>query len=220
MTIPLTIATNLLAAIAKWASTDESKPHLCCVAFRSDNTIVATDAHRLVVVPHETHGHGFLLDRKVILAAIAAQNIIARDGTDPPIDHDLAATPNGDVVELTDGPYGERTIELTPDGVHVLMSLGSLALRASVLDIAMYPPIDRVLKIGSNKGSPDDYLLDARYLAAIVEVNNATAGYSKVVRVTHWGRLLKNGTRSALLLEGATGVRFVIMPHIDKDPAS
>jgi hypothetical protein len=217
MTAAITIATDLLAAVAKWASTDESRPGICCVAFRADNTIAATDGHRLVVVPHETHGLAFLLDRKITLAAIAAQNVQARDGIDPPLDHDLVTSLHGD-TELTDGPYGNRTIDLTLDDKHVVISLGSLALRAAVTDVA-FPPIDQIFK-GVNKGTPDDYLLDARYLAAIVEVNNATAGYSKAVRVTHWGRRSKDGIRDAIIFEGATGVRFAIMPHIDKGVSS
>lgn len=215
----ITVATNLLAAIATWAYTDNSHPkNIHAVAFRADGTIMATDGSRCVVVPHETHGLAFGVARPHLLAAVAAQNALARDGVDPPIDHDLVVSPLGD-AELTDGPYGSRTIELRPNGKHVTINIGLIVITVPRVNVDIYPTTDQIFT-GNNKGSPDGYLIDARYLTAIETINTATAGYRHGVRVTHWGSIDKAGKRSALVLEGATGVKFAIMPHVDKGGAS
>lgn len=212
MSDKITIGTSLLAAIAKWAYTDTDRI-VNAVAFRPDNTIVATDGHRLVMVPHPTHGLSFGVARSHLLSAIAAQDMIARDGNDPPLAHDLEAT-DGDSF-LAYEPRAGRVADLTPTKDRVIINLGEVALRAPIVDIAEYPPISKVFT-GDSTGTPDGYLLDARYLAAISEVNAASAGRCAGVRVTMWGRIDDNGRRSAVVLEGATGIRFVIMPHLDK----
>lgn len=217
MSSKITIETNLLAAIAKWAYTYSDRT-IHAVAFRPDDTIVATDGHRLVLVPHPTHGLSFGVARAHLLAAVAAQDAVARDGVEPQIAHDLEVMDGGDVT-VSDGPRGGRVIDLMPKDDRVVLGLGDLALRVPLVDIAGYPPIDQVFA-GDSAGTPDGYLLDARYLAAISEVNMASAGFKLGVRVTTWGRVDKKGRRSAIVLEGATGIRFAIMPHLDKGKAS
>lgn len=212
----ISIRTDLLAAIAKWARRDGAG-HLGAVVFRTNNTIVATDGHRLVIVPHETHGLSFGVARSHLLAAISAQSVLVRDGIDPHVGHDVID--DGDDVKLADGPYGDRRIDLSLlDATRVLIDIGTIAIRAPRVDLKKYPDVERSL-VGDNSGTPDGYLLDARYLAAIEEVNTASSGYASGVRVVQWSQLVGE-VRGPVVMENAVGVRFAIMPQRDKGESS
>lgn len=209
------VSTNLIAAVAMWASTDAA--HKCGVVFFGGDRIIATDGHRLVVVPHATHGHTFGVVRAHLLAAVAAQDVLSRDGIDPPVNHDLVLLRDGD-MGLADGPRGDRVIKLVPDDNMIAIDIGAPVITVPRIDVSSYPiaGVDDVFKGAKPKGDPDGYVLDIRYLSAITAINNATAGFTDVVRVTGWSRIDKRGARTALVLEGATGARFAIMPHLDK----
>lgn len=214
----ITIRTDILAAIAKWASADTTRP-IGAVAFRADDTIVATDGHRLVLVPHETHGLSFGIERAHLLAAVAAQDSIARDDREPRVGHDVIERPDGEMT-LADGAHGDREVTLWSDAGRVYIDIDGLVIRASCVDLKEYPPIEQIFSGSDNAGTPDGYLLDARYLAAISEVNMATASYSDGVRVTQWSRLDADGKRGPIVLENSVGVRFAIMPQRDGGQAS
>jgi hypothetical protein len=210
----ITVRTDLLGAVARWAGHEADRP-IGGVAFR-DGTITATDGHRLVVVPHETHGMRFCVTRNHLLAAIAAQDLLARESIDPKVGYDVVDTGTGDIA-LADGPYGDREIRLAVVGATVLIGIGALEIQAPLLDEARYPAADQVAKIidsGDDSPSPDGYLLDARYLAAIEEVNTATTNYQSGIRVVRWSRL-DGAVRGPLVLENRVGVKFVIMPQRD-----
>jgi hypothetical protein len=66
------VPTGELEAVAKWTSHDANRPHLHMVLF-ANNEYVATDGHRLVRVPCETHGLALGVDRGHLLAAVDAQ---------------------------------------------------------------------------------------------------------------------------------------------------
>lgn len=212
----INVRTDLLHAVAKWAHGDASRA-IGAVAFR-DNEIVATDGHRLVIVPCETNGHAFGVYRSHLLAAVAAQNSLARDGIDPRVGHDIVEVEDhmvGPYLTVADGPFGDRVVDLWPVDGHVQIDLGAVRVIASKIDISQYPDVRSVLKHGDDSSTPDGYLLDARFLAAIEEVNTAHANYQSGVRVVKWGRLI-GGVRDPLVLKSETGVTFVVMPQRDK----
>jgi hypothetical protein len=210
------VSTNLIAALATWARTDAAD--IVGVVHFGGDRITATDGHRCVVVPHPTHGHTFGVVRAHLIAAVAAQNVLARDGIDPPIGYDLVQIAIGK-VGLADGPCGDRTIKLAPDDHdRIAIDIGGPVVAVPRRDVSKYPSRDRIDALFTGPrdvATPDGYVIDVRYLAAITAINNATAGYSDGVRVTHWTSRNKDGKRGALILEGETGVRFAIMPHID-----
>lgn len=209
----ISIRTDLLAAVARWTHADPTRS-IGVVAFRSDNTIVATDAHRMVIVPHETHGLSFGVTRAHLLAAVAAQNVLQRDGMEPNVGHDVVERPDGDIV-LADGPHGDREVRIWIDANRVYLDIGALVVRAPLVDIRQYPDVEKAI-VGDSAGTPNGYLLDARYLAAIAEVNMASASYADGVRVVRWSALDANGGRGPVVLENVNGVKFAIMPQRDK----
>lgn len=211
----ITIPTDLLAAVAKWAHADATRA-IGVVAFRH-NTFAATDGHRVVVVPHEFKGSAFGLTRAHLLAAIAAQNSLARDDMNPQVDHDLVETGDGDVT-VADGPYGDRVVELTVGESTVSIGIGAVSVIVPRIDVSKYPSVEQVF-VGDQASSPDGYLLDARFLAAVEEVNTASANYRSGVRVTMWSSI-NDGIRGPLVLENVNGVRFAIMPQRDGGVAS
>lgn len=204
------VPTCLLAAVAKWAHGDPGRT-IGCVAFQPGR-MVATDGHRLVIVPHETHGQSFGVQRAHLLAAVAAQNSLARDGIDPQVGHDLVDD-DGDIT-LADGPHGDRTIDLMPVASGpIAIGIGDVTMHVPRGDISMYPTVDAVVVAEADCNGPPDYMLDARFLAAVEEVNTAHANYRSGVRFTKWGSLGADGIRGPLTLTSATGVTFVIMPQ-------
>lgn len=211
----ITVATALLAAIAKWAYADHSKP-LGMVLF-GDGRIVATDAHRLVIVPCPEATVRFGVWRDHILAAVAAQDSLARADVEPQIGHDMDETDYS--MMLAYGPRGDRTIDIAVVEQHAVMDIGGVEIRAPLAPESRYTAtanVDGVFTGAAADGNPDGYLLDARFMAAIVEVNDATAGFREGVRVTRWSALRADGTRGPVCLEGGTGVRFAIMPRLDR----
>src|SRR5215467_7302110 len=69
-TAVISVPTNVLEAVAKWAGTDKTRTHLHQVLF-AKGVMVAVDGHRMVIVPCETFGLTIGVDRKYLLAAVA-----------------------------------------------------------------------------------------------------------------------------------------------------
>lgn len=206
-----TVRTDLLAAVAKWAHADPARP-IGAVLFR-DNRIIATDGHRLVIVPHELEGEAFGVARYHLRAAIAAQNALTREPIDPQVGYDVKDV--GDVV-LADGPYGDREITLTTKEGRVYLEIADgVAIRVPAHDVSTYADqkrLDSLISGGSDTGTPDGYLLNPEYLADVSEVSTASATYRDGVWVTRWSRLDKKGGRSPLVMRNKNGVLFAIMP--------
>lgn len=178
----ITIRTELLAAVARWAGEDENRPALRMVLFTRDE-FVACDGHRLARVPLEYDGDPFGVYRVHILAAAAAQR-----GLD-----------QRDIV-----------IELARQSIHLGIAT-DVRLVVPVCDASVFPVYDQVMPRGPRPSTaPDGYGFDPKYLAEIYEVQKAAGaadGYHGV-RVTGWS---VDGL-GAMLFEGYRGIRYVIMP--------
>lgn len=198
MTSSITISTDLLAAVAKWASTDESLSHLGLIVFRK-NEIIACDGHRLIRVQFRTQGLEFAVQRSHLLAAVAAQREL------PGIT--LRDDENNKAIEVS----------LSENG-RIRLSLGPVALVVPGGDLSTYPPIEQVMPEPreGQPPSPDGYVFNPRYLAALDEVNRAMGCDGGGARCVVWsGPEGSHRIRGAMLLSNARGARFVIMPMRD-----
>lgn len=178
----ISISTNLLAAVAKWASTDEARVNLCMVLF-TKGEYVACDGHRLVRVPLEYDGKAFCVGRDHILAAVAAQRSLYDD--------------NDSSIDIE--PNGKGLVNLTIDKGIVV----SVPFRSA----GDYPHYEQVMPKGKPDKLPDPYGFDPQYLAAIDEVNRASDSVYRGVQIVAWG-----GELDAMEFRNADGIRFVIMP--------
>jgi len=185
----ISISTNVLAAIVKWSCQDRDRLHLCAVLFEKDRAI-ATDGHRMVLLPIPTHGHHLLVDGQHIGAAVAAQRDMK------------VQRPHSITIEP-----GDKSIILGLDK--------GVSLVVPTRDPAQYPPYDQVVpKVDPKANAPHGYILNPRYLAAIAEVNDAVAPSTQCgIRVVAWSPSDANGQQlGAMLFEGHEGVQFVVMP--------
>lgn len=193
-TIPsITICTDLLAAVAKWAGTDASRPQFEFVVFR-DNEVAATDGHRLVRIPYPTRGLVIGVHRSHLLAAAAAQQMVF---CGVPLDH------NGNRAVVVSWSYKQITIDLGP--IKVIAPAG---------DISTYPPLDKFTPTAQpdQPPSPDRYVLNPRYLAAIDEVIHAMGDREHGVKCVAWSA--PHGG-DAMRFDSRSGAKFVIMPMRD-----
>jgi len=173
----ISVPTNVLEAVAKWAGTDESRTHLHQVLF-SKGVMVAVDGHRMVIVPCETFGLTIGVDRAYLLAAVAAQRVLRID------------RPHTITIEPTEDPLFVR-LGLVPSS----SKSGGLIVRAA--DSEKFPPYEQVVRDSeAHKPSagPEGYGFNPRYIDAIAEVDAATcdanglpAG-SRGVKITSWSR--------------------------------
>lgn len=187
------IPTNVLAAVAKWASTDESRPHICMVLFTAGE-YVACDGHRLVRMPLEYDGTPFGVDRGHLLAAVAAQRSM----------QDLVADEDGEVE------FADSNIEIKLDGARVVLAIADgVRMAVPTRDASNYPPIEQVMPKERPSTLPDPYGFNPRYLGAIHEIQAALTPNvgDQGVKIAAWG-----GQLDAMLFTGFGGVRFVIMP--------
>jgi hypothetical protein len=191
----ISVPTNLLEAVAKWAGTDETRPHLHQVLF-TQGTMVAVDGHRLIVAPCETFGMTVGVDRSYLLAAVAAQRAMK---VDPP--HVITIEP------ALDGTY-PRYVRLgfMPNS----FKIGMIVMAA---DDSSCPPYKQVMRDSAVRpaGGPDGYGFDPRYLAAIAEVDAATtaAGLGRNgVEVVSWSE----DRLGAMTFRSQAGVTFLVMP--------
>lgn len=192
----ITVSTNVLEAVAKWAGTDETRPHLHQVHF-TKGTMIAVDGHRMVIVPCETFGKTLGIDRQYLLAAVAAQRALTRE------------RPN--VI----------TIEEQPNPVFIRLGLthpsGKVCLQVPVADASAFPPYEQVLRDSENAArspSPSGYAINPKYLAAVAEVDAATCDANEIiagsrgVRVIGWSK----DRLGAMVFVNKAGVKFVVMP--------
>jgi hypothetical protein len=185
MTSTIDINARLLGAVAKWAYPDVDRPHINRVLF-AKREIVATDGRRMVIVPTEYDGAPFCVDRDIALAAVAASQALGKGGV-------ISVTVETSTVKLYIRP--------------------GVALHAPVRDAKDYPAYKQIIPTERETPCPDGCGLDARYLAAIAEVQEA-AGYegSLGVKITGWSA---DGL-GAMLFEGlygdARGIKYIIMP--------
>lgn len=188
--MPITISTDLLVAVSRWASSDETRPFLRVVLFKG-NEMIACDGHRLVRVPVDCDGLALAIHRNHIAAAVAAQEFY-KDSA--PHDEDL----------------GGRVVKISKYDQHAVIDLGVSALRVPLGDSASFPPIDQVMPKERPPTAPDGYGFDPKYLAAIHDVQVAAGAVTgqQMVRVTGWSA---DGL-GPMLFEGIRGIRYVIMP--------
>lgn len=196
MTDSITISTELLVAVAKWATSDETRMHLASVAF-IDGHIVGCDGHRLVRVPVAKLSTFRHVPRDVVFAAAAAQKALRVTGSTP---HDSD---------------GRVAIEISwPTSGTVALKLGSSTLTAPAPNID-YPPIDKVIPDPTpDAGEPTGYIFNPKYLEAMRDVVSALDGEGRGVELVSWGRTGRGEDRlgDAVRFEGPAGSTFVIMP--------
>lgn len=179
----IVISSNLIAAIAKWTSTDGMRPALQQVLFTSKEC-VACDGVRLVRVPIGSRGPAFGVDREYLLAAIAAHR-------------DLKPT------------LRDLTLSLVDKRVEIRIG-DRVTMNVPAADASSFPPYDQVMPKERPETAPDGYAFDPRYLAAIHEVEQAAGARngSNGLKITGWSA---DGL-GAMLFEGFEGIRYVVMP--------
>lgn len=179
----ITVSARAIAAVAKWAH-DDTKPWIHMVLFTAGE-YVATDGHRMVVVPTDYAGEPFGIDAKHLTAAVEAQRALIGS-----VHRDLVLEPTGD---------GRVRIGLD----------ASVSLLVPFRDPSLYPPYQKAIPTEKETDSPEGYALDPRYLAAIAEVNEATCEPTcRGARVTAWSK----DRLGPMVFENDAGVQFVIMP--------
>jgi hypothetical protein len=189
----ISVSTDLLEAVAKWASQDDTRTHLQQVVF-TKGTMVALDGHRMVIAPCETLGLTIGVNRQYLLAAIAAQQALKTDRSHI----------------ITIAPDGTRGVRLGfESAAHALSQVPYIVVPAA--DTTSYPPYEEVVKSNraAESSSPDGYGLNPSYLADIAEVTNATCKPGqRGVKIVAWSR----DRLGAMVFENTAGVRFFVMP--------
>lgn len=198
----ITVNSGEIAAVARWASEDASRLPLTGVFFGDDH-YVATDGKRMVIVPCRTHGLKLLIHRSVIIAACQAQSLLYHPDEPDTID----ISPSGDA---------QVTLGLLP----------RVSMRASLLRAEFPDWKEAVSSLERSRGKWSENkhrTFDARYLAAIHEVNEQSARYRNdpaakpgipeppAVQITSLG-----GERDSLHLVNAYGIRFIVMPIVGR----
>lgn len=190
----ISVHTNVLEAVAKWTSMDETRPHLNQVVF-TKGAMVAVDGHRLVIVPCETFGQTIGINPRYIFAAVAAQRAlkvgqitISRSDADPSL------------VRLGLDPSAPKISVLVPSA-----------------DTAKFPPYEQVVRdseTAERSETPVGYGINPRYLAAIAEVDAATCDANEInagnrgVKITAWSQ----DHLGAMVFVNQAGVKFLVMP--------
>lgn len=187
ITKALRVNGRLLEAIAKWAYPGPDRPHLSMVLF-TKNEAVACDGHRMVIAPIPFRGPAFGVDRTHLIAAVAAQRSLS-------VSSDIQIDRDGDLISLAIAP--------------------GVKLVAPWQDATKYPPYEQVNpKRVEGRPLPEPYGFDARYMAAIDEVDRAARdGGPSQISVLAWG-----GPMDAMMYEGFGGIRYIVMPVRITDP--
>jgi hypothetical protein len=199
----ITISTDVLEAVAKWALPEgESRPYLSQIFFHNDE-MIALDAKRAVIVPVKTYGLSVGLWRAHALSAIAAQDAhVAADAR----------------ITVRRRAARSITIEPTETG-HLRLCLLNHSETPSMLVKACTEtmPLDELRKIMD--GPPLQPTLgvtafDPSFLAGIDEVTRAIEPQRRGVKVVRWGGELDPVIFESDLIDGmGTGrARFVVMP--------
>ena len=186
------VRTRLLAAVAKWATTDESRPFLERVLFDGKH-IVATDGHRIVAVPCETDVPPFTVHRVDCAILAAAQREIGHKR-------------HADSVFVTVSD-GKAAIDIDE---------GRRVLTVKVHDAKDFPPWEVLFgELKAESAEPPSFAFEPRYLAGIDEVLEAVDGScQRTATVKAWssGKFI-----GPMLFEGE-GIRFLIMPKRTSQP--
>jgi hypothetical protein len=193
----ISVPTNVLEAVAKWAGTDEMRTHLHQVLF-SKGVMVAVDGHRMAIVPCETFGLTLGVDRTYLLAAVAAQRVMR---IDPPRVITIEPTEDPMFIRLGLVPTSRRS--------------GGLIVRAA--ESEKFPPYEQVVRDAEKETSsagPEGYHFNPRYIEAIAEVDAATCnasdipGESRGVKITSWS----SDRLGAMVFVNQARAKFLIMP--------
>lgn len=185
----ITIKTDLLLAVSKWAMDDDHRPHMRVVLFKNDE-LIACDGKRLVRVPVACYGLTVAFDRDMVAAAAAVQ-ACCKDSAP------------------RDPEYRGNAVEISMTKGQVAMNLGRFTLHGPAGDASACPPYDKVMPNERPERHPDGYGFSAAYLAAIDEVEKAAGNTGGTgLKVTGWSA---DGL-GAMLFEGHMGIRYVVMP--------
>jgi hypothetical protein len=211
----IVIKTDLLAAIARWAYSEQDRPHIGRVIFRRDE-IIATDGRRLVRLQHDCHGYEFGVSRRDVLAACAAQDMRARHHSQWAVrlGTDIEAGSDGDAV-LTAG--GMREVGVAWNGESkAKFGLGDDAYYyCNTSTLADMPKIDAVM-LGARDGEfPIGRGFNIAYLAGMEQVVHAAGHSHDGTAIESWSNELGpfQFTSPVGAPPGEAGsVRFVIMP--------
>lgn len=196
----ISVPTNVLEAVARWAGTDESRRHLHQVLF-TKGAMVAVDGHRMVIVPCETFGMTIGVDRQYLLAAVAAQRMLKapREITIAPVAIDSALK------------------SFSPSLVQIAVSPPVVRFLVPSADTDKFPPYEQVVRDSEkaeHSGSPVGYGFDPKYMAAIAEVDAATCDANDIglgnrgIKLTAWS----TDRLGAMVFVNQAGVKFLIMP--------
>jgi hypothetical protein len=196
----ITVSARQVAAAAKWTSRDPIRTHLHMVLF-ARGEYVATDGHRMVRVPCETHGIEIGVDARHLLAAATAQR-------------DL-----GPAAYLRLEPY-EGRIRIGLSGRSNVAagcedSADDVYLWVPSRDTSKYPPTDQVIPMGKHGAPPVTYSLNPAFFSDVAEVIAASpieddfggTGGQCGVDITGWGSPI-----DPVMLTSSQGVRFILMP--------
>jgi hypothetical protein len=200
MTTPITIPTDLLEAVARWAlPAGDDLLRLSQVRI-ADGELVATDGKRGVRVPIQTHDQTLGIWRADALMAVAAQDAMheKRVGARRPSGRSIA-------VEPIEG--GRLRLHLAAGG------MPSLVVRACTESFPLEPLREIFGAVSLAKTpTPDGISFDPALLAAIDEVKRALTAREIGVRVVQWGGPLDPMIFEGPALEGCGPSRFVVMP--------
>lgn len=198
----LTVSTDLLAAMAKWAYRNGDRPNISAV-IAQDGELIATDGHRMVRAPLPASQPKMRLSigRAYILAAAAAQSAMI-----PFEDLDAEC---------------ERVIHIYQQSTQpgwIILDLGDIRMSVSAGPIDKFPDVDKSMPKISASTPPLGYVFNPAYLVAMAEIQEVLSrdGGNRGVRLAAWGEAEDRGTPTqAALFEGHGGVRYVIMPMRD-----
>lgn len=188
-TTEIVIGTALLEAVAKWTHDELDRPNINQVMFRDDH-VIATDGHRLVSVPIETHGLEIGVSRWDVMAAVAAQR---------------ALEPSADQIRVevvTNGKYPRLLLRLSDGDTPMIVTTpasGEFPTRGQVSGLML---IDR--------GTTRPEVFNPCFHAAIHEVASILGLDNCGVRVVGW-----DGALGPNHYEGPLGSHFVVMPMRD-----
>lgn len=203
MTEAITVPTDLLEAVARWAAPEsENRLYLSQVVV-ADGELVASDGKRGVRVPIGAHGQMLGIWRADALMAVAAQDAM--------VQHDRR-------IELR--RRGSRTIGIEPiDGGRLRLHLAdggmpSLVVHACTEEFPLKSMRDIFGAVSSERTLiPDGICFDPKYLAAIDEVKSViTEVQAGGVRVVKWGGPHDPMIFEGPALEGCGPSMMVVMP--------
>jgi hypothetical protein len=196
---PIVIRPRLLLVISKWAYAQDDRPHLNMVRF-GDDELCATDGHRCVIAPVETHGQTFGIRPKEI-AAIAAL-------------HRECGKKYGDITIAVRPPADGPKPKLRPMFVVGIAEESSMTLELRTSDVSGYLPIHQIISTQKETPEPPTYGFNASYLAAIDEVMREHPSYDhgrSALKCTGWSAIGKDGICGPMSFTGL-GMTFVVMP--------